>query len=179
MHLSSNCALTSASTRKFSPSPRCRIISGGSRSVRVMERSTRNCSMPRSFARATTRTRISQSGRVSRHSRIVGGDCYIVTITEIQHSLSERRSPLLVSGTLVCQAKLPSFLSVPNADRVLGIYIGVDISSELSTIADQMHLITRSGAWVWPRFIFGRPYESYLGNPHSSITKFILPIYTS
>lgn len=135
--------------------------------------------MPCSFARATTQTRISQSGRVSRHLRIVGGSCCIVIITEIRRSLSERRSLLLVSGTLVCQARIPSFFPVPNADRVLGIYIGVDISSELSTVVDEMHLITRSGAWVWPRFIFGQPYESYLGNPHSSITKLILPIYTS
>lgn len=68
-------------------------------------------------------------------------------------------------------SRIPSFPSAPNADRVLGIYIGVDISSELSTVVTEMHLITRSGAWIWPRFIFGHPYESYLGNHHPSIAK--------
>lgn len=128
-----------------------------------------------SFARATTRTRISQNGRASRHLRIVEVGYYIATITEIRRSLSERSLLLLVSGIPVCQARVPSTSSTPNADQVLGIYIGVDISSELSTVSSEMHLITRSGAWIWPRFIFGQPYESYLGNPHPSIVKEYTP----
>lgn len=171
MPLSSNYALTSASTTKHSPSLHCQVINGGSRSLLVMDQSARKCSTLCSFARATTRIPIPQNGRASRNLRIVEADWYIATITEIRRNLSERKLLLLASGIPVCQARIPSFSSAPNADRVLGIYIGVDISSELSTIVDEMHLITRSGAWVWPRFLFGHPYESYLGNHHPSIVK--------
>ncbi|KAL7271030.1 hypothetical protein RUND412_006245 [Rhizina undulata] len=37
---------------------------------------------------------------------------------------------------------------------------GVDISSELSTVTKKTHLISRTGAWVFPRFMFGEPYEN-------------------
>ncbi|PWW79765.1 N-oxide-forming dimethylaniline monooxygenase [Tuber magnatum] len=37
---------------------------------------------------------------------------------------------------------------------------GADISAELSTCTESTHLITRSGTWVWPRFLFGEPYEN-------------------
>ncbi|KAG0638515.1 flavin monooxygenase-like protein [Tuber brumale] len=36
---------------------------------------------------------------------------------------------------------------------------GADISTELSTCTKSTHLITRSGIWAWPRFVFGEPYE--------------------
>ncbi|RPB13244.1 N-oxide-forming dimethylaniline monooxygenase [Morchella conica CCBAS932] len=39
---------------------------------------------------------------------------------------------------------------------------GVDISSDLSTIANDLHLITRSGAWVFPRLICGQAYETLI-----------------
>ncbi|CAZ80251.1 unnamed protein product [Tuber melanosporum] len=40
---------------------------------------------------------------------------------------------------------------------------GADISAELSSCTKSTHLITRSGTWVFPRFLLGEPYE-YLGS---------------
>ncbi|RPB01894.1 N-oxide-forming dimethylaniline monooxygenase [Choiromyces venosus 120613-1] len=37
---------------------------------------------------------------------------------------------------------------------------GADISAELSTCTKSTHLITRSGSWIWPRFLFGQPFEN-------------------
>ncbi|KAG0123793.1 flavin monooxygenase-like protein, partial [Tuber indicum] len=42
---------------------------------------------------------------------------------------------------------------------------GADISTELSTCAKSTHLITRSGTWAWPRFVFGEPYEDLRSEP--------------
>lgn len=53
----------------------------------------------------------------------------------------------------------------PYSSKTNGRVIGVDICCDLSSIASEMHMITRSGAWVWSRFIFGQAYESYLCTP--------------
>lgn len=103
MLLSSICVRTSVSTKKFSALPRCRVINGGSRPPQAMAQSARKCSMPCSFVLATTHYQMFQSGRVSRRSRIMAGNCYIVTTIEIRCDLSGRRSQLLALETQVCQ----------------------------------------------------------------------------
>src|ERR1700743_3463537 len=50
--------------------------------------------------------------------------------------------------------------------------IGADISSELSTCTKSTHLITRSGTWVWPRYLLGKPYE-YLGSKPSYLSSLL------
>lgn len=36
-----------------------------------------------------------------------------------------------------------------------------DISCEISTVAKEVHLITRRGGWVIPRYVLGKPAEAY------------------
>ncbi|KAK2880160.1 hypothetical protein FQN49_000507 [Arthroderma sp. PD_2] len=36
-----------------------------------------------------------------------------------------------------------------------------DLSSEISTVAKEVHLITRRGGWVIPRYVLGKPAEAY------------------
>jgi dimethylaniline monooxygenase (N-oxide forming) len=37
----------------------------------------------------------------------------------------------------------------------------VDISSELAPQAKELHVITRKGGWIIPRFVFGKPVEAW------------------
>jgi len=52
----------------------------------------------------------------------------------------------------------------------------VDIACEVGPQAKELHLITRRGGWVLPRFLFGRPLEAWNGKlcggfPELSITR--------
>jgi dimethylaniline monooxygenase (N-oxide forming) len=50
--------------------------------------------------------------------------------------------------------------------RVAVIGIGssaVDIASEIAPQATEVHVITRRGAWVLPRFVLGKPTEAWNG----------------
>jgi dimethylaniline monooxygenase (N-oxide forming) len=52
--------------------------------------------------------------------------------------------------------------------RVVIIGIGssaVDIASEIAPQAKELHLITRRGGWVLPRYILGKPVEAYDSKP--------------
>ncbi|KAF3491369.1 dimethylaniline monooxygenase 1 [Arthroderma uncinatum] len=46
-----------------------------------------------------------------------------------------------------------------------------DLSSEISTVAKEVHLITRRGGWVIPRYVLGKPAEAY----DSRVVETILP----
>ncbi|EFQ98374.1 dimethylaniline monooxygenase 1 [Nannizzia gypsea CBS 118893] len=46
-----------------------------------------------------------------------------------------------------------------------------DLSSEISTVATEVHLITRRGGWVIPRYVLGKPAEAY----DSRVFETILP----
>ncbi|KAM5436073.1 putative flavin-containing monooxygenase [Microsporum canis] len=46
-----------------------------------------------------------------------------------------------------------------------------DLSSEISTVAKEVHLITRRGGWVIPRYVLGKPAEAY----DSRVFETILP----
>mmetsp|Transcript_23510 Transcript_23510/g.51596 ORF Transcript_23510/g.51596 Transcript_23510/m.51596 type:complete len:552 (+) Transcript_23510:253-1908(+) len=39
---------------------------------------------------------------------------------------------------------------------------GVDIAVETSYVAEEVHMAVRSGAWVWPRWLFGQPITALL-----------------
>ena len=51
----------------------------------------------------------------------------------------------------------PSTSSFPS----LTILTAVDISTELAPQAKGVHVITRTGGWIIPRFIFGKPVEAW------------------
>ncbi|EEH36264.1 dimethylaniline monooxygenase [Paracoccidioides lutzii Pb01] len=45
----------------------------------------------------------------------------------------------------------------------------VDLACELVPVAKEVHMVTRRGGWIWPRFLFGQPTESYASRISESI----------
>lgn len=62
--------------------------------------------------------------------------------------------------------------------RVLVVGIGnsgVDVATEVSRVAKATHLSTRTGAWVYPKFVFGVPLDHLL-SPVRAL-RFLLPYH--
>ncbi len=45
--------------------------------------------------------------------------------------------------------------------KLLIFLTAVDISSELASQANELHVITRKGGWIIPRFVLGKPVEAW------------------